>query len=108
MGFAQEDVQRAIQQNRTFSRHNQSRYIQRLVTWLCDHPNGEGDVEGRHLLTSDTESDSDDDDGHDDDGRDIDELALENQIDVLPSIISPIIRNSLTDHMENVVTINFS
>ena len=73
MGFTQEDVQRAIQQNRTFSRQNQSRYIQRLVTWLCDHPNGEGvDVEGHHLLASDdTESDSDDED---------DPFMLENEV----------------------------
>lgn len=53
MGFNRQQVERAINENTTYSRDNQSRYIQRLVAWLIDRPTS--DVE-------DTASDSDDTD----------------------------------------------
>lgn len=55
MGFTLGSVQRAFTQNRNFSQQNESHYIQRLVTWLIDHP------------SSDDDGDDDDDDEDDED-----------------------------------------
>lgn len=41
MGFSAVNVERAISQNRAFSQQNQSHYIQRLVTWLINHPSSD-------------------------------------------------------------------
>lgn len=68
MGFTAGSVQRAIAQNRNFSRQNESHYIQRLVTWLIDHPS-----------TDDSDQDVDDDDDDDIEDDDDDDMVGNNE-----------------------------
>lgn len=67
MGFTAGSVQRAIAQNRNFSQQNESHYIQRLVTWLIDHPSSD-------------DSDEDQDENDEDDDEDEEMLGENGQV----------------------------
>ena len=61
MGFSESQVTRAFSENQARPQENQSRYIQRLVGWLIDHPvsddadiddNSDDDFEINHMEES--------------------------------------------------------
>lgn len=58
MGFSRQQVDRAINENMSYSRDNQSRYIQRLVAWLIDRPTSDIDDDEMELDSDDNDDEN--------------------------------------------------
>ena len=59
MGFSENQIIRAIDANLIRSQENQSRYIQRLVSWLIDHPISDNEEEEEEENEEEDEMDID-------------------------------------------------